>query len=121
MTETEQHLLVDALPDESLRAAVILLRRAQDPVAAKLDAAPFDDEELTEEDLRVAEEVRSEPGVLGLKSRRSRTLADSGWRIEIRPAALKSLHRLGRKDRERIRTAIEVQPEGDSETTTRSK
>lgn len=45
MTRTELHRLVDALPDESLPAAAILLRRAQDPVAAKLDAAPYEDEE----------------------------------------------------------------------------
>jgi hypothetical protein len=63
MTRTELHQLVDALPDESLPAAAILLRRAQDPVAAKLDAAPFDDEELTEEDLRAVKEARSEPGI----------------------------------------------------------
>jgi hypothetical protein len=63
MTKTELHQLVDALPDESLPAAAILLRRAQDPVAAKLDAAPYDDEELTEEDLRAVEEARSEPGM----------------------------------------------------------
>jgi hypothetical protein len=65
--------VVDALPDESRPAAAILLRRAQDPVAAKLDAAP----------LRRGEADRR------------------GWRIEIRPAALKSLRKLGRKDRER--------------------
>jgi hypothetical protein len=63
MTKTELHRLVDALPDESLPAAAILLRRAQDPVAAKLDAAPFDDEELTEEDIRAVRDARSEPGV----------------------------------------------------------
>jgi hypothetical protein len=63
MTKTELHRLVDALPDESLPAAAILLRRAQDPVAAKLDAAPFDDEELTDEDLRAVKEARSEPGI----------------------------------------------------------
>lgn len=63
MTKTELHELVDALPDESLPAAAILLRRAQDPVAAKLDATPFDDEELTEEDLRVVRDARSKPGV----------------------------------------------------------
>lgn len=63
MTKTELHELVDALPDESLPAAAILLRRAQDPVAAKLDAAPYDEEELTEEDLRAVQEARSEPGV----------------------------------------------------------
>jgi hypothetical protein len=43
MTKTELHRLVEGLPDESLAAAAILLRRAQDPVAAKLDAAPFED------------------------------------------------------------------------------
>jgi hypothetical protein len=63
MTKTELHRLVDALPDESLPAAAILLRRAQDPVAAKLDAAPIDDEELTDEDLRAVNGARSEPAV----------------------------------------------------------
>jgi hypothetical protein len=51
MTKTELHRLVDALPEESLEAAAVLLRRAQDPVVAKLDAAPYDDEELSEEEL----------------------------------------------------------------------
>jgi hypothetical protein len=63
MTKTELHRLVDALPDESLPAAAILLQRAQDPVAAKLDAAPYDDEELTDEDLRAVKVARSEPGI----------------------------------------------------------
>jgi hypothetical protein len=63
MTKTELHRLVDALPDESLPAAAILLRRAQDPVVAKLDAAPEDDEELTDEDRRAIQESREEPGI----------------------------------------------------------
>ena len=63
MTKSELYELVDALPDESLPAAAILLRRAQDPVIAKLDAAPYDDEELSEEDLRAVRQARSEPGV----------------------------------------------------------
>jgi hypothetical protein len=63
MTKTELHRLVDALPDESLPAAAILLRRAQDPVAAKLDAAPVDDEELTDEERHAVKEARSEPAV----------------------------------------------------------
>lgn len=63
MTRTDLHRLVDALPDESLLAVAILLRRAQDPVAAKLDAAPYDHEELADEDLRAVKEARSEPGV----------------------------------------------------------
>ena len=63
MTKTELHRLVDALPEESWQAAAILVRRAQDPVVAKLDAAPYDDEELTEADLRAVREARCEPGV----------------------------------------------------------
>jgi hypothetical protein len=63
MTKTELYELVDALPEESLPAAAILLRRAQDPVIAKLDAAPYDDEELGEEDLRAIRDARSEAGI----------------------------------------------------------
>jgi hypothetical protein len=63
MSKAELHRLVDALPDESLPAAAILLRRAQDPVAARLAAAPYDDEELTDEDLRAVKEARSESGI----------------------------------------------------------
>lgn len=63
MTKTELHRLVDDLPDESLPASAILLQCAQDPVAAKLDVAPHDDEELTDEDLRAVKEARSEPGI----------------------------------------------------------
>lgn len=63
MTKTELHQLVDALPDESLPAAAILLRRAQDPVAAKLDAAPFDEEKLTGDDLHAVKEARSGQGI----------------------------------------------------------
>lgn len=63
MTRIELHPLVDALPDESLPAAAILLRRAQDPVAAKLDAASYDDEESTDEDLAAVKEARREPGI----------------------------------------------------------
>ena len=63
MTRTELHRLVDALPDDSLPAAAILLRRVLDPVAVKLDAAPYDEEELTDEDLRVVKEARSERGI----------------------------------------------------------
>lgn len=63
VTKTELHRLVDALPDESLPAAAILLRRAQDPVAAKLDATPYDDEDLTDEDLRAIKDAGSEPAI----------------------------------------------------------
>jgi hypothetical protein len=49
MTRDELHDLVDALPNESLGPATILLRRAQDPVLAKLDVAPDDDEQPADE------------------------------------------------------------------------
>lgn len=63
MTKTELHKLVDALPEESFEPVAELLRRAQDPVVAKLDAAPEDDEGLGEEDRRAILEARREPGV----------------------------------------------------------
>lgn len=63
MTKGELHELIDALPEESWQAAALLLRRAQDPVVAALDAAPYADEELTEEDVRAVAEARSKPGV----------------------------------------------------------
>ena len=63
MMKTELHRLVGTSPEESWQAAAILLRRARDPVVAKLDAAPYDHEELTEADLRAVREARNEPGV----------------------------------------------------------
>jgi len=63
MTKTELHRLVDALPQQSLEAAAILLRRAQDPVVAELDAAPYDEETFTEDDEAAVREGLSEPGL----------------------------------------------------------
>jgi hypothetical protein len=56
MTRTDLHRLVEDLPDESIDAAGILLRRAQDPLVAALEAAPLDDESYTEEDETVSDE-----------------------------------------------------------------
>jgi hypothetical protein len=42
---------------------MIKSRCAQDSVVSKLDAAPYDDEELTDEDLRAVKRARSEPGI----------------------------------------------------------
>jgi hypothetical protein len=39
--------------------------RAQDPIAARLAAAPYDDEGLTDEDLRAVKEARSHRAFLG--------------------------------------------------------
>lgn len=63
VTKKELHRLIDALPEESWPAAAALLQRARDPVVAKLDAAPYDDEELTKDDLHAVEEAHAEPGV----------------------------------------------------------
>ena len=63
VTKAELHELVDALPEASLDAAGVLLRRAQDPVLAKLDAAPYDDEPLTEDDRAALEQARRERGI----------------------------------------------------------
>ena len=63
MNKAELHRLVDELPEESFEAATVLLRRAQDSVTAKLDAAPYADEELTEEDLAAVREAQGETGV----------------------------------------------------------
>jgi hypothetical protein len=63
MTKTELHRLIDELPEESLEPVGELLRRAQDPVVAKLDAAPYDDEGLSDDDLRAIRDARGEPGV----------------------------------------------------------
>jgi hypothetical protein len=64
----------------------------------RLDVAPYDDEGLSDEDLRAVEEARTEAGISWSEAEAELTLADpGGWRIEIRPAALKSLRKLGRK------------------------
>lgn len=63
MTKTDLHRQVDELPKESWDAVAVLLRRAQDPVVARLDATPYDDEELSGEDLHTVREAQSEPGV----------------------------------------------------------
>ena len=63
VTKAELHDLVDALPDESLDAAAILLRRAQDPDLARLEAVEFDDEPVTAEDQAAIESAREEPSI----------------------------------------------------------
>jgi hypothetical protein len=63
MTKAELHDLVDALPEESFDAAAILLRRARDPLLAKLDAAPYDDEPLTDADRDAITEAKGEPSL----------------------------------------------------------
>jgi hypothetical protein len=45
--------------------------RAQDPIEARLDAVPYDDEKLTGEDLRAVKEAKRESGILWSTLRRS--------------------------------------------------
>jgi hypothetical protein len=56
MTRADLHRLVDELPDESVDAAGVLLARAKDPVLARLQAAPLDDEPYSDEDRRASDE-----------------------------------------------------------------
>jgi hypothetical protein len=56
VTRADLHRIVDELPDKSLDAAAILLARVRDPLTAALEAAPLDDEPLTDEDRAAAEE-----------------------------------------------------------------
>lgn len=56
MLRADLHRLVDELPDASVDAAGRLLERAQDPMLAVLDAAPADDEPLTDDDVAAVQE-----------------------------------------------------------------
>jgi hypothetical protein len=62
VTRRDLHRLVDELPESAVDAAARLLERERDPMVAVLDAAPLDDEPLTDGDLRAIEAVREEPG-----------------------------------------------------------
>lgn len=55
MTRDDLHRLVDELPDHSLEAAGLWLERMRDPMVARLETAPPDDEPYTEEE-RLADE-----------------------------------------------------------------
>lgn len=84
MTEREQlQSLVAGLPDEDVHAAlrfVTYLRTQQDPLLAAIAAAPYDDEEVTEEDraaLREAEEDAADGRTFSTEELRRR-LASEG-------------------------------------------
>jgi hypothetical protein len=60
MSDTRQHAheLIDRMPETQLSALVGLLETMIDPVAAALRNAPFEDEEISEEEERaVAESI----------------------------------------------------------------
>ena len=61
MTRADLHRLVDELPEASLEPAAVLLERAQDPVIARLEAAPWDDEPFTDEERRAVDEALADP------------------------------------------------------------
>ena len=52
MTRADLHRLVNELPDNSLVAAARWLEQVRDPIAARLDAAPTDDESFSEDERR---------------------------------------------------------------------
>jgi hypothetical protein len=62
MTKADLYRLVDDLPESSVDAAALLLRRAaDDPMLAVLDASPVDDEAYTDEQRATVEESLSDP------------------------------------------------------------
>jgi hypothetical protein len=50
MTRAELHQLVDALPDDAVEVAGLLLQRATDPMVVAHQAAPLDDEPYVAEE-----------------------------------------------------------------------
>lgn len=70
------HVLVDGLPEDELVAAKSFLEylrfRSRDPLRVLLNGAPFDDEQMTEEDLAA---IRKSLGKLSLM----RKLSASSW------------------------------------------
>ena len=64
MTKADLHRIVDELPDASVEVAGALLRRAaEEPEAAQLLMAPWDDEPVTEEEQAAVREALKEPGI----------------------------------------------------------
>ena len=112
MTRADLHRLVDELPEASLEPAAVLLERAKDPVEARLEAAPWDDEPFTDEERRAVDEALADPRPAspGKRPGGSCSLTEPSYRLELRPEAQKSLRRLGRGDRERLARAIDGLP-----------
>lgn len=52
VTRADLHRLVDELPDASMEAAALWLNRVRDPMIARLETAPPDDEPFTGEERR---------------------------------------------------------------------
>lgn len=60
MTRADLHRLVDELPDAAVEPAGRWLERAQDPMIATLDAAPWDDEPVTADEEAAVAQARAE-------------------------------------------------------------
>ncbi len=58
-TKQDLHHLVDELPDASVEPAARWLARAKDPMVAVLDAAPIDDEPLSDDERTAIVEARA--------------------------------------------------------------
>jgi hypothetical protein len=57
-TRDDLHHLGDELPDHSIEAAALWLVRVRDPMIARLETAPPDDEPFTEEERQAVERAR---------------------------------------------------------------
>lgn len=60
MSDSRQqaHRLIDRLPEEQISGLVRFLETIVDPVTAAVEAAPPEDEEISEEEHRAADEAR---------------------------------------------------------------
>ena len=58
-TKQDLHHLIDELPDASVEPAARWLARAKDPMVAVLDAAPIDDEPLSDDERTAIAEARA--------------------------------------------------------------
>lgn len=63
MARAELHQLIDELPDESIEPVAKLLRKAHDPMIAVLDAAPVDDEAVSQEESADLDAARTDAWV----------------------------------------------------------
>ncbi len=63
MTRADLHRLVDQLPEESIEPTAAVLERARSPLWAALQAAPPDDEPMTNEDVAAIAGGRKQSGI----------------------------------------------------------
>lgn len=80
-TKERAHELIERMPPEKVPAAVEALTKVFDPVAYSLANAPFEDEEISEDENRVAAEARAR-GYVGSQNSHEELLKELGLTLE---------------------------------------